>query len=82
MTAVFTESTIKEAALAWLEATGWQVAHGPEIAPDTRAAERANHGEVVIAQRLCDALARLNSVLPAEAVENALPFAGRTVQWQ
>ncbi len=30
-TILFTESTIEEAALAWLEATGWQVAHGPDI---------------------------------------------------
>ena len=35
----FTESTVEEAALAWLEATGWQVAHGPEIAPEMPAAE-------------------------------------------
>jgi len=27
----FTESTVEDAALAWLEASGWQVAHGPDI---------------------------------------------------
>lgn len=32
MTAAFTEPTVEEAALAWLEAFGWQVAHGPAIA--------------------------------------------------
>jgi type I restriction enzyme R subunit len=36
----FTESTVEEAALAWLESTGWRVAHGPDIAPDVPAAER------------------------------------------
>lgn len=30
----FTESVVEEAALAWLEAAGWTVVHGPEIAPD------------------------------------------------
>ena len=30
----FPEATVEEAALAWLESTGWQVAHGPDIAPD------------------------------------------------
>ena len=35
----FTESTVEEAALAWLESIGWQVAHGPDIAPDMPAAE-------------------------------------------
>ncbi|HET6204504.1 MAG TPA: HsdR family type I site-specific deoxyribonuclease [Planctomycetota bacterium] len=67
----FTESTVEEAALAWLESTGWQVAHGPDIAPDMPAAERRDYGEVVLAQRLRDALARLNPQLPAEALEDA-----------
>jgi type I restriction enzyme R subunit len=67
----FTESVVEDAALAWLEAGGWQVAHGPDIAPDMPAAERADYGEVVLAQRLRDALARLNPDLPAEALEDA-----------
>lgn len=29
-----TESAFEEAALAWLEAGGWQIAHGADIAPD------------------------------------------------
>jgi len=32
----FTESTVEDAALAWLEGIGWRVAHGPDVAPDTR----------------------------------------------
>lgn len=67
----FTESTVEEAALAWLEATGWLIAHGPDIAPDMPAAERAHYGEVVLAQQLRNALARLNPALPAEALEDA-----------
>ncbi|MGF1612458.1 MAG: hypothetical protein ACFCVA_00720 [Gammaproteobacteria bacterium] len=66
--AAFTE-TIVEAALAWLEASVWPVAHGPEIAPDQPRAERVNYGEVVLARRLRDALARLNPGLSAEALE-------------
>jgi type I restriction enzyme R subunit len=66
-----TESVVEEAALAWLEAIGWQVAHGPDIAPDMPRAERADYGEVVLGQRLSDALARLNPSLPAEALEHA-----------
>ncbi len=66
-----TESVVEEAALAWLEAIGWRIAHGPDIAPDMPAAERADYGEVVLAQRLRDALARLNPVLPGEAREEA-----------
>ena len=71
MSTAFTESVVEEAAIAWLQAAGWQVAHGPGIAPDTPAAERANYGEVVLAGRLRGALARLNSGLPGEAIEDA-----------
>ncbi len=71
MTAAFTESTIEQAALAWLENMGWKVGHGPEIAPDMPAAERADYSEVVLKQRLCDALGRLNPELPPEALEDA-----------
>ena len=67
----FTESVVEEAALAWLETSGWEIAHGPEIAPDTPAAQRTDYGEVVLAQRLRDALARHNPELPAEALEDA-----------
>ncbi|MGH8703391.1 MAG: type I restriction endonuclease subunit R, partial [Burkholderiales bacterium] len=67
----FTESVVEEAALAWLESIGWRVAHGPDIAPDMPAAERTDYGQVVLEQRLRDALARLNPTLPAEALESA-----------
>jgi type I restriction enzyme R subunit len=67
----FSESTVEQAALAWLEAIGWRVVHGPDIAPDMPAAERDDYGQVVLAQRLRDALARLNPQLPAEALEDA-----------
>ncbi len=66
-----TESDVESAALAWLEAAGWRIAHGPDIAPDTPLAERSDYGEVILAQRLRDALARLNPELPAEALEDA-----------
>ena len=43
-----TESVVEEAALAWLEAGGWRIAHGPDIAPDMPAAARADSGEVFL----------------------------------
>ncbi|MBX9854207.1 MAG: type I restriction endonuclease subunit R [Gemmatimonadaceae bacterium] len=67
----FTESVVEDAALDWLRAAGWSVCHGPDIAPDTPGAERRDYGEVVLAQRLRDALARLNPSLPADALEHA-----------
>ena len=46
--------------LSWLEGLGWNVAHGPDIAPDTLGEERAEYGEVVLERRLRDTLTRLN----------------------
>jgi type I restriction enzyme R subunit len=66
-----TESTVEQAALAWLESAGWSVRHGPEIAPGEMAAERSDYGQVVLEQRLRDALAQLNHSLPATALEDA-----------
>ena len=67
----FGESTVEEAALAWLESLDWRIVYGPEIAPDTPLAERTDYGQVVLEQRLRDALARLNPDLPATALEDA-----------
>ena len=67
----FTESVVEQAALAWLESTGWSVRNGADIAPGEPAAERDDYGQVVLAQRLRDALARLNPALPAEALDDA-----------
>ena len=65
------ESVVEQAALAWLESLGWQAAHGPDIAPGVSGAERADYGEVLLARRLRDALARLNPDLPAAALDDA-----------
>jgi len=71
MSQSFTESIVEQAALAWLEGVGWSVRHGPEIAPGEPRAERGDYGQVVLAGRLRDALARLNPDLPAEALDHA-----------
>lgn len=69
----FSESVVEDATLAWLEAQGWGVLHGPDIAAGEPAAERSDPGyrDVVLAGRLQQALARLNPGLPAEALDDA-----------
>ena len=66
-----TEADVERAALEWLANLGWQVAHGPDIAPDTPGAERDDYGQVVLDSRLRDALASLNPSLPAAALDDA-----------
>jgi len=67
----FTESVVEDAALTWLAGLGWAVKHGPEIAPGELSAERSDYGQVVLEQRLRDALAQLNPNLPPEALNDA-----------
>ncbi len=65
------ESTVKSAAPAWLGRLGWRIEHGPEIAPDGPRPERSDYAEVILKDRLRQALASLNPELPAEAIEDA-----------
>ena len=65
------ESTVEAVTLDWLVSLGWAVAHGPDIAPDMPATERADYGAVVLDARLRSALARLNPDLPDDALEDA-----------
>ena len=67
-----TEADVEQAALVWLAALGWQVAHGPDVAPDTPGAERNDYGQVVLEGRLRDALSRLNPSLPLSALDDAV----------
>ena len=73
-----TESVVEDAALAWLESLGYAIKHGPDISPagDTLTLalsqkEREDYSEVVLGQRLREALVRLNPTLPAEAIDDA-----------
>ena len=43
-----TEADVGQAALDWLAAQGWSVAHGPDIAPGTPATERDHYTGVAI----------------------------------
>ena len=65
------EADVEQATLDWLAGLGWAVAHGPDIAPGTPHAERGDYGQVVLEQRLRDALADLNPRLPVAALDDA-----------
>ena len=66
-----TEADVETAALDWLSALGWRVAHGRDIAPDSPGTERDVYGQVALERRLRDALAELNPSLPASALDDA-----------
>ncbi|MFO7564739.1 MAG: type I restriction endonuclease subunit R [Enhygromyxa sp.] len=64
------ESDVEESAIEWLQALGWTYVHGPTIAPDGPAPERASYREVILEQRFRSALARINHHLPPDILED------------
>ncbi len=66
------ESIVEEATLSWFAELGYEIAHGPHLAPGEPAAERDSFSDVVLARRLREAIQRLNPSIPAEAREEAL----------
>ena len=68
----FSEYEVEDVALQWLEGLGWSVKHGKDIAPDTPGAERDGYDQVVLEQRLTEAVDRFNPDLPYQAREDAI----------
>jgi type I restriction enzyme R subunit len=66
------ESTVEDVTLSWFADLGYEVRHGEEIAPGEPAAERDAYDQVVLLDRLREALDRLNPQIPAEARDEAL----------
>lgn len=69
------EDAVEKAMLEWLTSLGWSAAHGPDISPPdakTPGTERASYRDVVLVDRLREAIARLNTHIPASAREDAL----------
>ncbi len=75
MSGAILEDHLEQAALQWLSALGWQVAHGPDISPPdgkTPGTERATYRQVILTARLRQAIRRLNPHVPAGAQDGAL----------
>ena len=67
-----TEDQLEQECLGWLADVGYTRLYGPDIAPDGPAPERASYREVVLKQRLRQAVAALNPGVPAAAREDAV----------
>ncbi len=67
----FSEAIIEEATLSWLDSLGYAVKNGLDIAPGEPAAERQDYSQVVLEDRLCSALVRLNPAIPTTALDDA-----------
>ncbi|RIK08337.1 MAG: hypothetical protein DCC49_09040 [Acidobacteria bacterium] len=66
------ESVAEEVLMGWLAELGYETRHGGDIAPGMPGAERSDYREVVLVERLREAIDRLNPDVPAVAREEAL----------
>ena len=66
------ESLLERAALEWFEELGYEAACGPDISPGGSKPERDSYSQVLLLNRLRQALHRINPTLPEEAIEKAI----------
>lgn len=67
-----TEDQLEQQCLQWFAEGGWEIAHGPDLAPDGEAPERADYRQVLLLADLEAAIQRINPHLPQSAVEQAV----------
>lgn len=67
-----TEDQLEQETLGWLTDVGYSRLYGPDIAPDGVAPERNDYQQVLLADRLRQAIGRLNPSIPLAAREDAL----------
>ena len=72
MTSPLNESAVEEAALEWFRSLDYATAYGPNMAPGELATERESFSDVLLRERLTDALQRLNPNIPEEGLADAL----------
>jgi len=66
------EEHLEKHCLHWFRDNSWDVAYGPDIAPDSYKPERSDYHEVVLKRYLHEALVRINPHLPVNSVEQAM----------
>lgn len=66
-----TEDQLEQETLGWLAGSGYTLRSGPDIAHDGPDPQRTGYTQVILAQRLREAIDRLNPHIPAGAREDA-----------
>jgi len=67
-----TENTIEDFAIKLLEHLGYEYIYAPDIAPDGEIPERQSYDEVLLTERLQNAIRRINPDVPAGSLDEAL----------
>lgn len=67
-----TENIIEESAIEILQSQGWEYANGKEISPEGLFCERENYQQIILTNRLRNAIAKINPHIPTDAQEAAV----------
>ncbi|EKN3395854.1 type I restriction endonuclease subunit R [Yersinia enterocolitica] len=67
-----TEEQLEQQCLAWFAETGWEVHHGPDIAPDGSDPQRSSYHDVFLRGILTDSLRMINRHLPADVFDQVI----------
>ena len=67
----FNEDELEKASLEWMEELGYEIIFAPEISPEGEYPEREDYSDVLLKDRLQDALKRINPHIPEEALLEA-----------
>jgi type I restriction enzyme R subunit len=67
----FCESHLEEATLEWFKELDYEIVFGPDIAPDGEYPEREDYSDVLLRERLKEALSRINPKMPSDGIEDA-----------
>lgn len=69
---MITEDALEQHCLEWFAEGGWEIANGPDLAPEGDAPERADYRQVLLLADLEAAIARINPHVPQSAIEQAV----------
>ena len=72
MTNKITESEIETFAIELLEKRGYEYVYAPSIAPDSETPERGSFEDVLLIERLRNAVGKINSTIPEDVREDAI----------
>jgi len=53
---ILNEGTVEDITLSWFHELGYDIAHGPSLAPGEPGAERETYGDVLLLERLRSAI--------------------------
>lgn len=67
----FNEDTLEQASLEILESLGYNYIHGKELSPSAEFAERESYRDVILKERVRNALFSINKGIPYEGLEQA-----------